>query len=278
LEGTGATKAVIARPIDVFDQYAATYVALECLSGVQLTSEGFRSFVVSTLGYQSDRLALFAHDAIQKLIQRSEARDKSGLSFVEEVCERPYLYPVTGAEVTLAVGLNLALTMGCIPRDFQDGLASVVERRAAQWFIDEDKGESLLAALGGTSGNCLPPPLPIIDVGNKEALEAIRLHAQDAVDFNNRGLAYATLGQHTLAIRDYDEAIRIAPGYAEAYYNRGLAYYYLGPYERLSEDYLEATRLDPRLREAFNYGDPSLLPPRERPPLQWTPTPTTAQR
>jgi hypothetical protein len=156
--GTGATKAVGTRLIDAFDQYAATYVASECLAGEQLTSERFRNFVASTMGYQSEeKLAVFAHNAIQKLISKSEARFKSGLSSAEEICEHPYLYPATGAEVTLAVGLNKALTTGCIPLHLQDAHASVVERRAAQWFIAEDKSESLLAALGGTSGGCLPP-------------------------------------------------------------------------------------------------------------------------
>ena len=42
--------------------------------------------------------------------------------------------------------------------------------------------------------------------------------------YNNRGVAYAKLGDYRQAISDYDRAIEINPEYAEAYYNRGIAY------------------------------------------------------
>lgn len=43
--------------------------------------------------------------------------------------------------------------------------------------------------------------------------------------YNGRGDGYMELGQHELAIRDFDKALSIQHNYPEAYYNRGLAHY-----------------------------------------------------
>ena len=42
--------------------------------------------------------------------------------------------------------------------------------------------------------------------------------------YNNRGIAYAKLGQYQRAIEDFNKAIRLKPDYADAYSNRGVAY------------------------------------------------------
>jgi tetratricopeptide (TPR) repeat protein len=47
------------------------------------------------------------------------------------------------------------------------------------------------------------------------------------VAYNNRGLAYADLGQYKQAIKDYDRAIELNPEDAKAYNNRGIAYWML---------------------------------------------------
>ncbi len=72
-----------------------------------------------------------------------------------------------------------------------------------------------------------------------------------AIAYNNRGNAYANLGEYRRAIQDYDQALRLDPGYAVAYYNRGLAYSDLGEYRRAIEDYDQALRLDPGLAQAY---------------------------
>ena len=69
---------------------------------------------------------------------------------------------------------------------------------------------------------------------------------------NNRGTVYIQLGQHQLAVEDFNHAIRINPDYTEAYYNLGLAYYSLGQYQRAIENYNEAIRLNPNLVEPYN--------------------------
>ena len=60
----------------------------------------------------------------------------------------------------------------------------------------------------------------------KKAIEylsnAVRLQPYDAIAYNNRGIAYADLGDYQSAIEDYNQAIRLKPDYADAYNNRGL--------------------------------------------------------
>jgi tetratricopeptide (TPR) repeat protein len=83
----------------------------------------------------------------------------------------------------------------------------------------------------------------------KKALEylnnAIRLQPDDALAYNNRGVAYGELDQYQRAIEDYNEAIRLQPYLSEAYYNRGFTYGKLGQHQMAIKDYDEAIRLKP---------------------------------
>ena len=67
-----------------------------------------------------------------------------------------------------------------------------------------------------------------------------------------RGISYAKLGQHQLAIEDYNEAIRLKQDFALTYYNRGLAYVELGHYQQSIEDFNKAIRLNPNDARAYN--------------------------
>jgi len=66
---------------------------------------------------------------------------------------------------------------------------------------------------------------------------------EHAEAYYNRGVAYAKLGEHKRAIKDYDRAIELNPEDAEAYINRGLAYARLGEHDRAREDILRAGNL-----------------------------------
>ncbi|MCH7521715.1 MAG: tetratricopeptide repeat protein, partial [Candidatus Marinimicrobia bacterium] len=55
--------------------------------------------------------------------------------------------------------------------------------------------------------------------------------------------AYAYLGQYPRAIEDYDQAIRLDADYADAYNNRGNAYDKLGQRERAIQDWRKACEL-----------------------------------
>ncbi|MCW7080625.1 MAG: tetratricopeptide repeat protein [Candidatus Methanospirare jalkutatii] len=71
---------------------------------------------------------------------------------------------------------------------------------------------------------------------------SLELH-EYAEAYNNRGVAYAKLGEHKRAIEDYDKAIKLNPEDAEAYYGRGLVYVILGEHVRAREDMLRAGNL-----------------------------------
>jgi hypothetical protein len=70
--------------------------------------------------------------------------------------------------------------------------------------------------------------------------------------YNNRGIAYADLGNYGQAIDDYSRAIEINPIDAKAYNNRGLAYNGLSNYRQAIEDYGRAIEIKPDYTEAYN--------------------------
>ncbi len=82
--------------------------------------------------------------------------------------------------------------------------------------------------------------------------EAIRLKADYADAFNNRGHARSNLGDHEGAIQDLDEAIRLDPKHIYALSNRGFARSELGDLEGAIQDLDEAIRLDPGDAELWN--------------------------
>lgn len=72
-----------------------------------------------------------------------------------------------------------------------------------------------------------------------------------AVNYNNRGVAYAELNKHENAIEDYNKAIKLNQDYAEAYYNRGVTYYELKQPERTIKDFDTGIGMNPNYAEAY---------------------------
>ena len=72
-----------------------------------------------------------------------------------------------------------------------------------------------------------------------------------AVAHNNRGIAYAAMGDYGRAMDDFDQSIKLKPDYANPFNNRGLAYRKKGDYERAIKDFNEAIKLDPSYALAF---------------------------
>ncbi|MGB5219157.1 MAG: tetratricopeptide repeat protein [Smithella sp.] len=99
-----------------------------------------------------------------------------------------------------------------------------------------------------SSGKCKDPQKAIEYLN-----EAIKQKPDWAGAYNNRGNAYANLGQSQKAIEDYNEAIRLKSDYVQAYSNRGNAFTDLGQYQRAIEDYNEAIRLTPDF--AYSYAN-----------------------
>jgi tetratricopeptide (TPR) repeat protein len=64
-----------------------------------------------------------------------------------------------------------------------------------------------------------------------------------AINCNNRGLAYSAKGDNDRAIADYNQAISLAPKDGHAYFYRALAYSAKGDNDRAIADYNQAISL-----------------------------------
>ena len=63
--------------------------------------------------------------------------------------------------------------------------------------------------------------------------------------YNNRGIAYNSLGQYQRAIQDYDQSIAIDPKQAQPYAARAIAELYLHRDPAAESDFKKAFELDP---------------------------------
>ena len=86
----------------------------------------------------------------------------------------------------------------------------------------------------------------------KAYTDAIRLKADYAEAYNNRGAARNELGQYAAAIADYDKAIRLKSNYPAAYYNRGNTKNKQKQYAAAIADYNDAIRLKADYAKAYN--------------------------
>jgi Flp pilus assembly protein TadD len=81
---------------------------------------------------------------------------------------------------------------------------------------------------------------------------AIEIRPDKEKAYYNRGNAYVGLGNYRQAIEDYGRTIEINPGFADAYYNRGLAYNGLGNYSQAIEDFNKGIEINPGFAGAYN--------------------------
>ena len=72
---------------------------------------------------------------------------------------------------------------------------------------------------------------------------AIELNPNDAINYNNRGVALYKLGRYQQAIKDFNRAIHFDPNDLYAYNNRGNAFYELGKKNRACDDWQKACDL-----------------------------------
>ena len=82
---------------------------------------------------------------------------------------------------------------------------------------------------------------------------ALKLEPQNAVAYNNRGLAYETTGNFALAIKDYDIAIKLNWDFllGDLYYHRGTCYQEIGNHQQAIKDYKVAAKLGLKQAQDF---------------------------
>ena len=96
--------------------------------------------------------------------------------------------------------------------------------------------QKLIRILGGgliCAALIIPNPLVNAEDWNPDQAiaqytQTIRREPNNAVAYNNRGIAYNRKGDTDRAIADLSQAIKIDPTYADAYNNRGTVYYARG--------------------------------------------------
>lgn len=75
--------------------------------------------------------------------------------------------------------------------------------------------------------------------------QAIKLDANNALAYYNRGLAFYHLGNQTAALKDFNQTIKLRPDVAIPYRKRGLMYLYLRDYQGAIADFEQAAQLTP---------------------------------
>ena len=68
-----------------------------------------------------------------------------------------------------------------------------------------------------------------------------------AVAYTNRGIAYASRGDHKRALADFEVSWKTDPSYTQALYARGLAKKRLGDEKAGDADMAQAKKIDPKL-------------------------------
>ena len=86
----------------------------------------------------------------------------------------------------------------------------------------------------------------------KDNSEAINLAPHIPAAYNNRGVAFSSLGRLDLAMADFNKALALDPNHADAYSNRGIAYNKMGYLDLAIQDYNKALELDSRSANTYN--------------------------
>ena len=79
-----------------------------------------------------------------------------------------------------------------------------------------------------------------------EYTQKLQAQPNNAVLYNNRGVAYKMLEQYQKALEDLNRAIQLDPNYSDAYNNRGTVYDKLNQNDKAISDYSRAIQLNPQ--------------------------------
>ncbi|MBW4683447.1 MAG: tetratricopeptide repeat protein [Microcoleus vaginatus WJT46-NPBG5] len=81
--------------------------------------------------------------------------------------------------------------------------------------------------------------------------QAVSLNSSIAESYFGRGIAYSALGNNQKAVQEYNQVIKLNANYTEAYFNRALAQYVLGNKQQTVADLSETLRIDPNHARAY---------------------------
>ncbi len=137
-----------------YDEFAGTYVAVECAVGRERSFEGFRSFV----GQSVNNLHDTATELSSELVVLSRQRMESGDSAVENDCLDIYMFPDSGEELIFAVGFAKAIDFGGFGfgNPFRRSADEPFDRKVLQW-MDQDTSSGkpfLIWFCDEVSSNC----------------------------------------------------------------------------------------------------------------------------
>lgn len=79
----------------------------------------------------------------------------------------------------------------------------------------------------------------------------IKRYPEQALPYNNRGVAYFDQKRYELAVKDYNMALNYDPKYASAYNNRGNALAMLGRFKEALPDFTQAVTLKPDYGQGY---------------------------
>ena len=130
-----------------------------------------------------------------------------------------------------------------------EGIRKIVDKKQAH--ISNNVQKETLSKWVFQQGNFLMT-ISQIDRAIEAYLRAIELDPNDAVTYNNRGIAYDIKGDVDLAIADYTKAIKLNPDYAVAYNNRGVVYGIKSDVDLAIADCAKAIKLNPDYAVAYN--------------------------
>ncbi len=89
------------------------------------------------------------------------------------------------------------------------------------------------------------------DEALKQYIKAVEIDPDYATAHNNIGTVYHDAGKYEEAIEEYTKAIELGENYSVAYNNRGITYKFLGEHEKAIQDYATAIKMDPKYKNAY---------------------------
>ncbi|MBD2042502.1 tetratricopeptide repeat protein [Microcoleus sp. FACHB-672] len=81
--------------------------------------------------------------------------------------------------------------------------------------------------------------------------QAVSLNSSIAESYFGRGIAYSALGNNQKAVQEYNQVIKLNANYSQAYFNRALAQYVLGNKQQTVSDLSETIRVEPNHARAY---------------------------